>query len=72
MNTHQLKISFDYLQRENLKGNYVHDWIKGYSNRNKIELGAEEGYLTLKFKSENQEKWFVRHGNSRFPHFEFL
>jgi hypothetical protein len=71
MNTPQLKISFDYLQRENLKGNYVHDWIKSYAKRNKIELGAEEGTLLIKFKSTNQKEWFVRRGNNKFPYFEF-
>ena len=71
MNTPQLKISFDYLQRENLKGNYVHDWIKQYAARNKIELGAEEGNILIKFKSVNQKNWFVRKGNNKFPHFEF-
>jgi hypothetical protein len=55
MNTPILKISFDYLQRENLKGNYVHDWIKEYSKRNEIVLGAEDGYLLINFKSENRE-----------------
>lgn len=71
MNTPQLKISFDYLQRENLKGNYVHDWIKKYAARNKIELAAEEGNILIKFKSENQKNWFVRKGNNKFPYFEF-
>lgn len=72
MNPIKLKISFDYLQRENLKGNYVHEWIKSYAKKNKIEISAEEGTIVLTFKSCNQKTWFARKGNQNFPHFEFL
>ena len=67
-----LKISSEYLQRENLRGYYVLDWIKNYVKKNKIIFNTEEGYIILQFKSENQKDWFVRQGNKRFPYFEFL
>lgn len=81
-----LKISSEYLQRENLRGYYVLDWIKGYVKKNKILFDTEtrqrftcsglddgqESYIVLRFKSENQKYWFVRQGNKRFPYFEFL
>jgi len=72
MNTPQLKISFSYLQRENLNGNYVHDWINSYAKKNKIKISSEEGVVVLNFKSENQKIWFARKGNQNFPYFEFL
>ena len=68
----EIKISADYLQRENIRGNYVHDWIKKYALKNKIGISSEEGKVILTFKSGNQRCWFVRKGNQNFPYFEFI
>lgn len=84
MEPHQIKISSEYLQRENIRENYVHDWVKSYCKRNKIKIeiknilhhssGPEESepYLVLEFKSGNQRNWFVKKGNQKFPYFEFI
>ncbi len=82
MKSHTLKISFDYLYRENLKGNLIRDWIQSYSSRNKIPFqtvlietgrfdGETEPYLLLQFKSKTQREIFVRNGNNQYPYFEF-
>ena len=66
-----LRLGIDYVQSEATRGNYVHDFIKDYSKRNKIGyvIDSENNQIVLTFNSENQKIWFARNGNKKFPFF---
>lgn len=76
MNTHELHISVEYLNREKAEGKYVEDWIMEYCGRNKINIVSKERYgeeyLEIQFRSDWQLRCFVLRGNWKFPYFEFL
>lgn len=75
-----LEISKEYLDREREYG--VEEWIEDYAKRNKLKtylapryyLKSGETYTVrvVLFETQNRLDWFVRRGNQRFPHFEFL
>jgi len=75
-----LRISEDYLSRElEQKGDCVWEWIEDYCLRNKIPcylMSNKEHFvplsLQLEFRSYHQLMCFVRLGNRKYPHFEFL
>lgn len=77
-----LAISVRYMDAEKSKGLPVQRWVKEYCLRNKIPFDTklvnstiypdnEIPYLELKFKSYNQQCWFLRKAQRRFPYFEF-
>jgi hypothetical protein len=56
------------------------DWIKGYCERNKIDLveayhiyrdGTKGKYFYLTFKSAHQANCFLNRGMKTYPYFEF-
>ena len=64
-----------------LKGESVTEWLKNYSNRNKIPFSevsktysddTEAEQFQLEFKSDPQYQAFLRIASHNFPFFEFV
>lgn len=73
-----VEINKSYANREN-----VLEWVMSYCKRNKIKITEKEldfsgwgrdieTYISLSFKSDRQANYFLRNGNNKFPHFEFI